>query len=126
MPHILQKTPRTQYALLRIDLQTYLFDFAYTLGKLFFYNLKSPNLLVEKNWRVKVGDFNLSRWSATSAVASQLGNVSPRWMAPEVLRSERYTEKADIYSYGIILWELATRRCPYEGMQITSRTQFHD
>lgn len=38
-------------------------------------------------------------------------------MAPEVLRSESYNEKADVYSYGIILWELLTRECPYDGME---------
>ena len=34
----------------------------------------------------------------------------------QVLANQRYNEKADIFSYGIILWELLTRTCPYEGM----------
>lgn len=34
----------------------------------------------------------------------------------KVLANQRYNEKADIFSYGIILWELLTRTCPYEGM----------
>lgn len=32
------------------------------------------------------------------------------WLAPEVLKEEEYTEKADIYSFGVILWELLTRK----------------
>ena len=37
-------------------------------------------------------------------------------MAPEVLANRSYDEKADVYSFGIIVWELLARECPYEGM----------
>eukprot|EP00300_Choanocystis_sp_HF-7_P017705 c19807_g1_i1.p1 GENE.c19807_g1_i1~~c19807_g1_i1.p1 ORF type:complete len:154 (+),score=22.58 c19807_g1_i1:255-716(+) len=45
------------------------------------------------------------------------------WAAPEVLREESYTEKCDIFSLGVILWELATGRDPHSpnGRRITSR-----
>jgi serine/threonine protein kinase len=36
--------------------------------------------------------------------------------APEVLANQSYNEKADVYSYGIIVWELLTRQCPYDKM----------
>ena len=36
---------------------------------------------------------------------------------PEVINSQHYTEKADVFSYGIILWEIFTRSIPYDGMQ---------
>lgn len=38
------------------------------------------------------------------------------WTAPEILRHEPYNEKADIYSYGIVLWECLTGKIPYEDM----------
>jgi serine/threonine protein kinase len=38
------------------------------------------------------------------------------FQAPEVLANQPYNEKADVYSYGIILWELLTRQCPYDKM----------
>ena len=38
------------------------------------------------------------------------------WAAPEILKNSRYTEKADVYSFGICLWEFWTRKDPYEGM----------
>lgn len=37
-------------------------------------------------------------------------------MAPEVINSTTYTEKADVYSYGVILWEIYARAIPYNGM----------
>lgn len=40
---------------------------------------------------------------------------SPLWMAPEVFSSNKYTEKCDVFSWGIIFWEVLTRRVPYEN-----------
>lgn len=40
-----------------------------------------------------------------------------QWMAPEVIGGHIYTEKADVFSFGINLWELLTRKIPYDGMQ---------
>jgi len=41
---------------------------------------------------------------------------SAAWMAPEVFEGNNYTEKCDVFSFGIILWEMVTRRKPYEDM----------
>ena len=41
---------------------------------------------------------------------------SPAWSAPEVLRGEAYNEKADVFSYGIVLWEVFSREHPYKGI----------
>lgn len=37
-----------------------------------------------------------------------------QWMAPEVIQTKNYTEKADVFSYGIILWEIAAEEPPYK------------
>ncbi|KAL5566942.1 hypothetical protein UlMin_030106 [Ulmus minor] len=79
-------------------------------------DLKSPNLLVDDNWNVKVGDFGLSRLKHNTFLSSKSTAGTPEWMAPEVLRNEPSNEKCDVYSFGVILWELATLRLPWSGM----------
>lgn len=79
-------------------------------------DLKSPNLLVDKNWVVKVCDFGLSRLKHHTFLSSKSTAGTPEWMAPEVLRNEPSNEKSDVYSFGVILWELATLHMPWSGM----------
>ncbi|KAG5582730.1 hypothetical protein H5410_053357 [Solanum commersonii] len=76
-------------------------------------DLKSPNLLVDKKYTVKVCDFGLSRLKANTFLSSKSAAGTPEWMAPEVLRDEPSNEKSDIYSFGVILWELATLQQPW-------------
>ncbi|GJN29210.1 hypothetical protein PR202_gb17409 [Eleusine coracana subsp. coracana] len=79
-------------------------------------DLKSPNLLVDKNWVVKVCDFGLSRIKHSTFLSSRSTAGTAEWMAPEVLRNEPSDEKCDVFSYGVILWELCTLLQPWEGM----------
>lgn len=79
-------------------------------------DLKSSNLLVDKNWTVKVGDFGLSRLKHETYLTTKTGKGTPQWMAPEVLRNEPSDEKADVYSFGVILWELATEKIPWDNL----------
>ncbi|XP_045827595.1 dual specificity protein kinase shkB-like isoform X2 [Trifolium pratense] len=79
-------------------------------------DLKSSNLLVDKNWTVKVGDFGLSRLKHETYLTTKTGRGTPQWMAPEVLRNEPSDEKSDVYSFGVILWELATEKIPWDNL----------
>ncbi|CAI9784860.1 unnamed protein product [Fraxinus pennsylvanica] len=79
-------------------------------------DLKTPNLLVDKNWVVKVCDFGMSRLQHHTFLSSKSAAGTAEWMAPEVLRNEPSNEKSDVYSFGVILWELATLRVPWTGM----------
>ncbi|GAA0166821.1 non-receptor serine/threonine protein kinase [Lithospermum erythrorhizon] len=80
------------------------------------WDLKSPNLLVDKNWTVKVCDFGLSRFKSNSFISSKSVAGTPEWMAPEFLREEPSNEKSDVYSFGVILWELVTMQQPWNGL----------
>jgi hypothetical protein len=78
-------------------------------------DLKSANILLDESYTAKLADFGLSRLKAVrSGMTGNCGTV--QWMAPEVLCSEDYAEPADVFSFGIILWEMLTQECPYEGM----------
>ncbi|KAM6592448.1 hypothetical protein CsatA_000151 [Cannabis sativa] len=79
-------------------------------------DLKSPNLLVDKNWVVKVCDFGLSKIKHSTFLSSRSTAGTAEWMAPEVLRNEPSDEKCDVYSFGVILWELSTMQQPWGGM----------
>ncbi|KHN02891.1 Serine/threonine-protein kinase CTR1 [Glycine soja] len=79
-------------------------------------DLKSSNLLVDKNWTVKVGDFGLSRLKHETFLTTKTGRGTPQWMAPEVLRNEPSDEKSDVYGFGVILWEIVTEKIPWDNL----------
>lgn len=89
--------------------------------RVFHRDLKSSNILVDSNWNIKICDFGLS------TVKSKLdrrknrkeGRIgTPHWMAPEIMRLEMYDEYSDIYSYGMILWEMVVGEIPYNGLSV--------
>jgi serine/threonine protein kinase len=80
-------------------------------------DLKSLNILLNQSFELKICDFGLSR--VVDKHAPMTGNVGTVcWIAPEIFNNKKlYTEKADVYSFGIILWELLMRQMPFDDTE---------
>jgi len=81
-------------------------------------DLKSLNLMVNEQFHVKVADFGLSRFNTDThkdTLVKMRGTFA--YCAPEVYFGEQFTDKADVFSIAIILWELVTRCMKREYMR---------
>ncbi len=84
-------------------------------------DLKSLNVLLDKEYHAKISDFGQSKvklHTATSSVSEAKNKGTSRWRSPEsFMRGYKPTEAGDIYSYGMALWEIASRALPYAEEQ---------
>eukprot|EP01121_Diplochlamys_sp_Union-15-3_P012068 TRINITY_DN3567_c0_g1_i4.p1 TRINITY_DN3567_c0_g1~~TRINITY_DN3567_c0_g1_i4.p1 ORF type:complete len:388 (-),score=72.42 TRINITY_DN3567_c0_g1_i4:97-1260(-) len=74
-------------------------------------DLKPANLLVNDNWVVKVADFGISQMREN---LDSIGGTL-NYMSPEILMGGDVDEKADVYSFGLVLWELLSERVPWRN-----------
>eukprot|EP01119_Soliformovum_irregulare_P015226 TRINITY_DN4258_c0_g1_i1.p1 TRINITY_DN4258_c0_g1~~TRINITY_DN4258_c0_g1_i1.p1 ORF type:complete len:650 (+),score=190.66 TRINITY_DN4258_c0_g1_i1:37-1986(+) len=77
-------------------------------------DLKPANLLVDSNLTVKITDYGFSLLKDKTLIKSEgVARGTPLWMAPEIMQGRQFNEKVDVYSYGIILWQILTRDEPF-------------
>ena len=83
-------------------------------------DLKSANVLVDESSRPKICDFGLSKEENADAFTVSAPSVhgTIAWSPPETLRGQACTGASDVYSFGIILYELLTRKIPYRNLQM--------
>lgn len=79
-------------------------------------DIKPHNILVTEDGRIKVTDFGIAR-AVTAATVTHTGDIvgSVHYLSPEQARGVQTNEQSDVYSLGIILFELLTGRVPYDG-----------
>ena len=86
-------------------------------------DVKPGNILVAKDGRVKVTDFGIGKFTeATTSELTRTGHMvgSPAYMSPEQVKGEKLDGRSDLFSLGIVLYELLTGARPFPGDSITT------
>jgi serine/threonine protein kinase len=85
-------------------------------------DIKPSNILLDKTGRVKVADFGFAKLVGQSTELNVAGAVvgSPQYLSPEQIRGEELDGRSDIFSLGVVLFELLSGQRPFDGDTITT------
>lgn len=78
-------------------------------------DLKSLNILLDNSYYPIICDFGVARFIPDELQLGTKEIGTPNWMAPELFETRDYDNKVDVYSFGIMLWELLTNEVPFKG-----------
>jgi len=81
-------------------------------------DIKSPNIFIkieEGQMVAKIGDIDNIRKVDKYYVCQTIEVMSPTWASPEQFQTTKLTVASDIYSFGVLLWEIATLKTPWDG-----------
>ncbi|RHZ49006.1 hypothetical protein Glove_535g16 [Diversispora epigaea] len=84
------------------------------------HDIRCENILITENYDAKISNFEMSR--LTQGETTSCSNIKDyvRWLAPEKIRepNSRYNHKCEMFSLGMLVWELSYQRIPYEKMNL--------
>lgn len=77
-------------------------------------DLRSPNVLLDNNFRAKISDFGLSKIRSSNFTFSTIGPQNIYWEAPELVTPPaKPNEASDVYSFALVMWEICSRKTPF-------------
>ena len=85
-------------------------------------DIKPSNLLLDRSGRVKVADFGIAKMAGQATELTIAGSVmgSPQYLSPEQVRGEDLDGRSDIFSLGVVVYEILSGRRPFDGDTITT------
>lgn len=90
-------------------------------------DLAARNCLVGETHIVKISDFGMSREEEEYIVSDGLKQIPIKWTAPEALNYGKYTSLCDVWSFGVLAWEIFSKGgTPYQGMTNTRARELID
>ncbi|MEZ5358328.1 MAG: serine/threonine-protein kinase [Candidatus Zixiibacteriota bacterium] len=94
-------------------------DYAHNQG-IVHRDIKPANIMVLKDYSVKVMDFGIARVDSSSMTKTGIAMGTPNYIAPELLQGQDVDKRCDIFSLGVVIYELLTGRRPFKGENMTA------
>jgi eukaryotic-like serine/threonine-protein kinase len=96
-------------------------DYAHSQG-IVHRDIKPSNILLDRAGRVKIADFGIAKMAGQSTELTMAGSVmgSPQYLSPEQIRGEDLDGRSDIFSLGVVIYEVLSGKRPFQGDTITS------
>jgi len=83
-------------------------------------DIKPANIMIMKDYRIKVMDYGIARIDSSSMTKTGIAMGTPNYISPEQLRGTAVDRRADLFSLGIVMYEMLLGRRPFKGENITS------
>ncbi|MCH9025285.1 MAG: serine/threonine protein kinase, partial [candidate division Zixibacteria bacterium] len=83
-------------------------------------DIKPANIMIRSDYRVKVMDFGIARVESSSMTKTGIAMGTPNYISPEQLKGQTVDNKADIFSLGVVMYEMLLGKRPFKGENITS------